>query len=842
MKSFRKLFLLVLVFFGLLLIAGCGEPPLKPSIKIEKDSIEIFVDEVYTINVTSENLESPTFEYVLVEGGEYLQLAGNMVKGLKAGNAAVKISVKDNAEVEALTLNIKVKNIVPEKINTVDDINLFLGETFKIEYSFEPENAIADVNFTSLDESIVTVDKDGNVTSKKAGSTKIEITLAVEGNTYKKEISVLVRGNDLPTVTFADDYKESIIVNWGAAFDYKAGITVTDIEEGDITDKLVLTKPLDVKEYGKQVVEYSVSDSDGNTVTFERNVEVVWNYDVQFIGHAGSYFGLMNSEEAILYAITELKYQAVEIDIKQTKDGVFVLSHDDDFAGYTLASYNWDQLKDITRTSTRKDGYAAADVKGDGKYTTKLCTLERFLEICKQYNVTAVIELKSSNGITNSSQTRMQALMDEIEKADMLDNVIFLGSQYNCLIWTRNNGYEYIPCQYLVNSIESETSLQRCIDYNLDISCNTTSTYSNSEEWIARYHEAGLKVSTYTYTQYVDYATVQEWINKGVDFVTCDWHQMDKLKLPVSSNDPAEKVTVKFVDEDGTVLKEKQIKKGATAAAPTMKDKEGYEFIGWDKDLKNIQEDTVFTAQYNIVEYKITYIANVDLITESKWASKDEFVNDFYNDLFEWIKSKGTSLEGLTINGTEYSFTRNGKTVKFSSGADIKAIYVYDFEVTISNIIYKPVTRDSDGKAVIYADENYFLNSDAYRIKYQGMDQWLYNCAKTAYSSYDTSFKVLSSGKIQIFFRMHQWMNGTNIPAFNAYPSKYIAEVDSTVNPVLPTNPVKYTVKDEIVLPEATGSVKFLGWYLTADYSGEKVTSIAKGTTGDIVLYAKWEK
>ena len=72
--------------------------------------------------------------------------------------------------------------------------------------------------------------------------------------------------------------------------------------------------------------------------------------------------------------------------------------------------------------------------------------------------------------------------------------------------------------------------------------------------------------------------------------------------------------------------------------------------------------------------------------------------------------------------------------------------------------------------------------------------------------------------------------------------AKYIAEVDSTVNPVLPTDPVKYTVKDEIILPEATGSVKFLGWYLNADYSGEKVTSIPQGSTGDIVLYAKWEK
>ena len=531
MKNIKNLLLLVLVFFGLVLV-GCGEPPLIPSISLEKESIEIFVDEIYSIEVKSENLENPVFEYTLQSGNEYLQLAGNMIQGLKAGEAVIIIGVKDNAEVEKKTLNVKVKNILPEKITVVDNINIMLGETFDIEYSYEPENAIAGVTFKSLDESVVTVDANGKVTSKKAGTTKIEVT--VEGTSLKKEIAVVVRGNDLPVVTFADTYKDSIVANWGAEFNYKEGITVTDVEDGDITDKLVLSKPLDVKEYGKQVIEYSVSDSDGNTTTFERNVEVVWNYDVQFIGHAGSYFGLMNSEEAILYAITQLKYQAVEIDIKQTKDGVFVLSHDDDFAGKTLASYTWDQLKDLEKTSTRKDGYAKPYVPGDGKYTAKLCTLERYLEICKQYNVTAVIELKSSNGITNSNQSRMQALMDEIERADMLDNVIFLGSQYNCLIWTRQNGYDYIPCQYLVNSIESETALQRCIDYNLDISCNTTSNYSNSEEWIARYHEAGLKVSTYTYTQYVDYPTVQEWIDKGVDFVTCDWHEMDKLKLPVS--------------------------------------------------------------------------------------------------------------------------------------------------------------------------------------------------------------------------------------------------------------------------------------------------------------------
>ena len=80
-----------------------------------------------------------------------------------------------------------------------------------------------------------------------------------------------------------------------------------DIEEGDITDNLVLSKPLDVKEYGKQVIEYTVSDSDGNTTTFERIVEVVWNYDVQFIGHQGSYYGVPNTEEAILNSMLYAK-------------------------------------------------------------------------------------------------------------------------------------------------------------------------------------------------------------------------------------------------------------------------------------------------------------------------------------------------------------------------------------------------------------------------------------------------------------------------------------------------------------------------------------------------------
>ncbi len=924
MKKFKNITILILLFFIVFCVVGCQK---EVKFSFPEYTIEFYVDEKYELKPIIENLENPILEYEIE--GDCIKLEDNYLVGIKEGSAVVIVKIKDQPEVDSQTLYIKVKNVLPEQIISEDKINLLINDIKTIEFTFEPDNAVAEVTFESKDPSIATVTAEGVVKGIKEGKTTIvvkvkseevnvtkEIAVSVrefampteivcedalavainntsiieysflpagakedvsfeskdpsiatvtaegevkgikEGTTIiivkldtedvnlSKEITVTVRGNTAPTISYNNEYEQKALVNWGSDYNYAKGIVATDAEEGDISNKIEVVNSVDNKSYGEQVVQLQVTDSDGNTVTFERTIEVVWNYDVQFIGHGGCYYGIMNTEEAIRYAIEELKYQAVEVDLSQTKDGVFVLCHDATFGGKTVASTNWADLKDVVATSSRTAGlpFQNGEAPGDGKYSSTICTLEKFLQICKESNTTAVIELKSSNGISSSNQSRMQALMDEIEKAGMLENVIFLGSAYNCLTWTRKNGYEYIPCQYLVSSIESETTLQRCIDNNFDISTNTTYGGSNGDDWIARYKEAGIKISTYTYTQYVDYDVVQQWINKGVDYVTCDWHSMDKLTLPVSSNEPAVKYNVKFVDHDGTVLKERQVEAGKTAAAPLNPERKGYEFIGWDKPLNNIQADTVFTAQYELTKYSISYVANTTTVTESTWATKDEFVTDFYSDLFNWIKNKGTDLDGLTVSDGTYTFTRNGTTVKFASASDIKGLNVYDFEKTISNILYKPVTRNSDGTCVIYEDENYFLNSREYRIKYQGMDQWLYNCIKTSYAAYDTTYKVLSSGKIQIFFRMHQWMNGTSIAAFNNYPIKYIAKEDETINAVMPTAPLSYTINDTITLPTPTGNAKFLGWYLDAECTGDPITSISAGSTGTLILYAKWDK
>lgn len=58
------------------------------------------------------------------------------------------------------------------------------------------------------------------------------------------------------------------------------------------------------------------------------------------------------------------------------------------------------------------------------------------------------------------------------------------------------------------------------------------------------------------------------------------------------------------------------------------------------------------------------------------------------------------------------------------------------------------------------------------------------------------------------------------------------------------TNPANYTVETPTITLQAPTKelYTFEGWYQQADFSGDKVTQITEGTTGNIDLYAKWSE
>ena len=656
-----------------------------------------------------------------------------------------------------------------------------------------------------------------------------------------------------PVIKLAEGASEELKLNWNkeASRDFLMnGIVATDDVDGDLISEVKISHEINNRKYGKYTVTYEVSDEAGNEASLERTVEVIWDYAVQFIGHQGSYYGVPNTEQAFLYAAEILQYQALETDVKQTKDGVFVCCHDDTFGGKNIASTNWEDLKDIVVDSSRSAGYPGeyGEMPGDGKYTSKICTLERYLEICKEYGIYAVVELKGSPGISNSDQSRMPALMSLIEKTGMLDQTIFLASAYNCLIWVKQNGYDYIPCQYLVSSFASETVFERCKTYGLDISgCVTygTGAEENNAEWVARYQDAGIKVSTYTFTQYSDYKDVQKWIDIGVDFVTVDWHSMHKLNLP--DNSEITYHTVKFYDHENNLLKETRVRDGRAAASPIAPEREGYEFSGWSESIENVTSDMEVTAEYDLVEYSITYDSNLYVVTKSKWASKEEFASDFYNDLFDWLVANASHLSTVTVNNGSYKIYVNSTeygSCTVTSAQDIKDLYVYTFERTLATMIYKPIDGTNSYDYVPEIDENYFLNTEPYRTKYIGCNEYFLKAIENNpdYSHYSRTYSQASNNRVQIFFRFHQWCNGSKISVFNSYPEKNIIKYLVGIEATMPTDYIKYTIEDEIVLSSPKASIEFLGWYLDHDATGEKVTKIEKGTTGDIILYAKWEE
>ena len=58
-----------------------------------------------------------------------------------------------------------------------------------------------------------------------------------------------------------------------------------------------------------------------------------------------------------------------------------------------------------------------------------------------------------------------------------------------------------------------------------------------------------------------------------------------------------------------------------------------------------------------------------------------------------------------------------------------------------------------------------------------------------------------------------------------------------------PANPTTYKVGTDVELLAPTkGSLEFLGWYLDPEFKGEAISALPKASSGDVKVYAKWEK
>lgn len=66
--------------------------------------------------------------------------------------------------------------------------------------------------------------------------------------------------------------------------------------------------------------------------------------------------------------------------------------------------------------------------------------------------------------------------------------------------------------------------------------------------------------------------------------------------------------SVRFLDWNGTEIKVESVEYQSAATAPADPTREGYTFMGWDKDFSKVTEDMTITAQYQINRYQVRFL------------------------------------------------------------------------------------------------------------------------------------------------------------------------------------------------------------------------------------------
>ena len=102
--------------------------------------------------------------------------------------------------------------------------------------------------------------------------------------------------------------------------------------------------------------------------------------------------------------------------------------------------------------------------------------------------------------------------------------------------------------------------------------------------------------------------TFEKWVTEingsteaNLDFITKDINVYAKYTFETR------KYIVKFYDYDGTILKEETVEYGMSALAPTVRERESYRFIGWDKECNYINDNLSIYAKY-IMQVTVKFV------------------------------------------------------------------------------------------------------------------------------------------------------------------------------------------------------------------------------------------
>ena len=258
------------------------------------------------------------------------------------------------------------------------------------------------------------------------------------------------------------------------------------------------------------------------------------------VGHRGSLYGVENSVESFTNG-AKMGYDYLETDFKVTKDKQFVCSHDDDIS---RLSSDGSSASIANSTLEELQSHPFRQTRSGVTYEGRLCSGQEYLDVCKEYGVRPLIELKWATGINSNDCSNIPLLIKFIEDNGFRDKCIILTSMKPCLEYIRTN-YPDIELQFLTGQYWAN-HFDWCVDWEID--ADIEAGYFDKST-VTKYHDKGLKVNMWTTNTNDGYKQYGNW---GCDFITTDYLDPKSLpELDPSATFPPN--TVDYPNSDGAV-------------------------------------------------------------------------------------------------------------------------------------------------------------------------------------------------------------------------------------------------------------------------------------------------
>ena len=234
------------------------------------------------------------------------------------------------------------------------------------------------------------------------------------------------------------------------------------------------------------------------------------------VGHRGSQWGVENTRAAFINGANAGAW-ALECDIRVTADGTFVISHDNT---YKRLGGPESKIADMTteavlstRLTSKRHGIT---------YAGTPCTLGEFLDICNEYNVVPVVEIKVCTNIHSNTDAENEpvfdgipALINLIDQKGLTDKVVIISFMPGVVEFIHRH-YPDIKVQVLAGDSDGTIMewVEWCKQYNMDLDVVHTIV---TKEAVDAMHDAGLKVNVWTVDRVEDFERVKAM---GVDYIT----------------------------------------------------------------------------------------------------------------------------------------------------------------------------------------------------------------------------------------------------------------------------------------------------------------------------------